>query len=179
MSEWTWSVHAREDLGSTRHGWETPVSATRAAQPQHRAVPLHPVPCTPSPVPGTPSAVRYLPTTCQALPAPCRAPPPRARHSQHGAIPPNPVPGTPRPRAVRLHGPIRTPGAWFAFSVLEVDSEIGDGAFRDLGRGAMLYILRPERMTGILTRTHGTGPDTSTVQFRPSCKCVINRVFTL
>ena len=70
--------------------------------------------------------------------------------------------------------PIRIPGAWFACSVLEVDSEIGDGAFRDLGRGAMLYILRAGSMTGILTRTHGTGPDTSTVQFRPSCKCVIN-----
>ena len=66
------------------------------------------------------------------------------------------------------------PGAWFACSVLEVNSEIGDGAFRDLGRGAMLYILRAGSMTGILTRTHGTGPDTSTVQFRPSCKCVIN-----
>jgi hypothetical protein len=38
----------------------------------------------------------------------------------------------------------------------------------------MLYIRRAGSMTGILTRTHGTGPDTSTVQFRPSCKCVIN-----
>ena len=46
--------------------------------------------------------------------------------------------------------------------------ETGEGAFRDLGRGAMLYILRAGSMTGILTRTHGTGPDTSTVHFRPS-----------
>ena len=37
----------------------------------------------------------------------------------------------------------------------------------------MLYILRAGSMTGILTRTHGTGPDTSTVHFRPRCKCVI------
>ena len=46
--------------------------------------------------------------------------------------------------------------------------------FEISARGTMLYIRRTGGMTGTLTRTHGTGPDTSTVQFRPSCKCVIN-----
>ena len=72
------------------------------------------------------------------------------------------------------HDPIRNPGAWFACSVLEVNSETGEGAFCDLGRGAMLYILRAGSMTGILTRTHGTGPDTSTVHIRPSSTCDSN-----
>ena len=68
-------MHATEDLGSTRHGWETPVSATRAAvvaQPQHgdgRTAPALPAPCSAPPRPP-----------CQALPAPYRAPPPRAVH---------------------------------------------------------------------------------------------------
>ena len=65
-------------------------------------------------------------------------------------------------------------GRIFTSSVLEVNSETGEGAFRDLSRGAMLYILWAGSMSQIFTRTHGTGPDTSTVQFRPSCKCVIN-----
>ena len=75
-------MHATEDLGSARHGWETPVSATRAAvaaQPQHgdgRTAPALPAPCSAPPRPP-----------CQALPAPapctstpCRPSPPRAVH---------------------------------------------------------------------------------------------------
>ena len=38
-----------------------------------------------------------------------------------------------------------------------------------------MYIRLTGSMTEILTRTHGTGPDTSTVQFRPSGKCDSNR----
>ena len=73
------------------------------------------------------------------------------------------------------HDPIRSPGAWFACSVLEPNSEIGDGAFRDLGRGAMLYILRAGRMTASSTRTHRTGSDSTRIQIRPSGKCDSNR----
>jgi hypothetical protein len=51
----------------------------------------------------------------------------------------------PKPRRVVL-----------ACSVLEVNSETGEGAFRDLGRGTMLYIRRAGCMTGILTRTHAS-----------------------
>ena len=77
------------------------------------------------------------------------------------------------------HDPIRSPGAWFAFSVLEPNSEIGDGAFRDLGRGAMLYILRSGRMTASSTRPHRTGSDSTRIQIRPSGKCVINCFYTV
>jgi hypothetical protein len=77
---------------------------------------------------------------------------------------------------VANHDPFRSPGAWFASSVLEVNSETGDGAFRDLCRGGMLYILRVGRMTGILTRTHRTGSDSKRIQIRPSGKCDSNLI---
>ena len=76
-------MHATEDLGSTRHGWETPVSATRAAvaaQPQHgdgRTAPALPAPCSAPPRPP-----------CQALPAPCGAPPSHVPGTCHAACTP-------------------------------------------------------------------------------------------
>ena len=75
-------MHATEDLGSTRHGWETPVSATRAAvvaQPQHgdgRTAPALPAPCSAPPRPPR-----------QALPAPCGTSQSRARHVPCGVYP--------------------------------------------------------------------------------------------
>ena len=58
------------------------------------------------------------------------------------------------------------------------NSETGEGAFRDFGRGTTLYIRRARRMTGILTRTHETGPDTSTVQFRPVANVTASNWYT-
>ena len=66
---------------------------------------------------------------------------------------------------------ILKPGAWFTCSVLEPNSETGDGAFRDLGRGGMLYILRAGRMTASSTRPHRTSSDSTRIQIRPSGKC--------
>ena len=73
------------------------------------------------------------------------------------------------------HDPFRSPGAWFACSVLEPNREIGDGAFRDLGRGGMLYILRAGIMTASSTRPHRTGSDSTRIQIRPSGKCDSNK----